>query len=134
MSTTATWNGAISMMGNRTGDSMADSINTLLTHKVVDEGDDVTLSCSYKDFSDPVGNLQWYKQDPKSNPEFILYIYESGALSPNIPPRTSAKVHGNKQVDLHISSAAVSDSALYYCALRPTVTGNPTPLYKKHYT
>ncbi|KAI5611217.1 hypothetical protein C0J50_11860, partial [Silurus asotus] len=113
-----------------TGDSMADSIIPLLTHKVVDEGDDVTLSCSYKDFSGSVQNLQWYKQDPKCNPEFILYIFESGALSPNIPPRTSAKVHENKKVDLHISSAAVSDSALYYCALTPTVTGNPTPLYK----
>ncbi|KAK3521104.1 hypothetical protein QTP86_001893 [Hemibagrus guttatus] len=33
------------------GDSMADSIKPLFTHKVVDEGDDVTLSCSYKDFS-----------------------------------------------------------------------------------
>ncbi|XP_046707115.1 uncharacterized protein LOC124387065 [Silurus meridionalis] len=99
------------------GDSMADSIKPLLTHKVVDEGDDVTLSCSYKDFSGSVGNLQWYKQDPKSNPKFILYIYESGALSPNNPPRTNAKVHGNKQVDLIISSAAVSDSALYYCVI-----------------
>ncbi|KAI5610602.1 hypothetical protein C0J50_12031, partial [Silurus asotus] len=115
-------------------DSMADSIKSLLTHQVVDEGDDVTLSCSYKDFSGTVQNLQWYKQDPKSNPEFILYIYESGALSPNIPPRTSAKVHGNKQVNLIISSAAVSDSDLYYCALAPTVTGNPTLLYKNLYT
>ncbi|KAK3519637.1 hypothetical protein QTP86_017668, partial [Hemibagrus guttatus] len=30
------------------GDSMADSIETLFTHKAVDEGDDVTLSCKYK--------------------------------------------------------------------------------------
>ncbi|KAK3545135.1 hypothetical protein QTP70_001418 [Hemibagrus guttatus] len=30
------------------GDSMADSIEPLFTHKVVDEGDDVTLSCKYE--------------------------------------------------------------------------------------
>ncbi|KAK3506306.1 hypothetical protein QTP70_001251 [Hemibagrus guttatus] len=32
---------------DESGDSMADSIKPLLTHKAVDEGDDVTLSCSY---------------------------------------------------------------------------------------
>ncbi|KAK3506286.1 hypothetical protein QTP70_017470 [Hemibagrus guttatus] len=111
------------------GDSMADSIKPLFTHKVVDEGDDVTLSCSYKDFSGVVQNLQWYRQYPKSKPDFLLYILENGRLSSNIPPRMSAKVK-DKQVDLIISSAAVSDSALYYCALAPTVTGNPAALYK----
>ncbi|KAK3505845.1 hypothetical protein QTP70_019504 [Hemibagrus guttatus] len=112
------------------GDSMADSIKPLFTHKAVDEGDDVTLSCSY---SGTVRNLQWYRQYPKSKPDFLLYILENGDLSPNIPPRMSAKVK-DKQVDLIISSAAVSDSALYYCALQPTVTGNPAALYKNLHT
>ncbi|KAK3518274.1 hypothetical protein QTP86_018992 [Hemibagrus guttatus] len=115
------------------GDCMADSIKPLFTHKAVDEADDVTLSCSYKDFSDTVQNLQWYRQYPKSNPDFLLYIFENGDLSPNIPPRMSAKLK-DKQVDLIISSAAVSDSALYYCALAPTVTGNPAALYKNLHT
>ncbi|KAK3517137.1 hypothetical protein QTP86_019185, partial [Hemibagrus guttatus] len=30
------------------GDSMADSVEPLFTHKVVDEGDDVTLSCKFE--------------------------------------------------------------------------------------
>ncbi|KAK3506305.1 hypothetical protein QTP70_001250, partial [Hemibagrus guttatus] len=114
-------------------DSMADSVEPLFTQKVVDEGDDVTLSCKFE--TSATGNyLHWYRQYPKSNPDFLLYIDQSKYLSPNIPPRMSAKVHGDKQVDLIISSAAVSDSALYYCALRPTVTGNPAALYKNLHT
>ncbi|KAF7705774.1 hypothetical protein HF521_019028, partial [Silurus meridionalis] len=113
-----------------TGDSMADSIETLFPHKAVDEGDDVTLSCKYKKTTS-VSNLQWYKQYPKSRPKFLLYILPSGDTS-SLPPRLNATVK-NEQVDLIISSAAVSDSALYYCALVPTVTGNPAALYKNLY-
>ncbi|XP_053537270.1 uncharacterized protein LOC128632964 [Ictalurus punctatus] len=113
------------------GDSMADSVQPLFTHKVVEEDDDVTLSCRYE-ITYPTGNyLHWYRQYPKSTPEFLLYISQGGALSSNIPTRMTAKVNGdNKQLDLLISSAAVSDSALYYCALAPTVTGNSTALFK----
>ncbi|KAI5607887.1 hypothetical protein C0J50_9759, partial [Silurus asotus] len=117
-------------------DSKADSIETLFTHKVVDEGDDVTLSCKYKPTS-PTGNyLHWYKQHPKSSPKFLLYISQRGDLSSDKPPGMTAEIDDgdNKQVDLIISSAAVSDSDLYYCAMVPTVTGNPAALYKNLYT
>ncbi|KAF7706054.1 hypothetical protein HF521_019308, partial [Silurus meridionalis] len=114
-----------------TGDSMADSIEPLFTHKAVDEGDDVTLPCNYKT-SDPNNYLHWYRQHPKSNPVFLLFIYDTtGLKSGSIPPRLDVRVDkSNKRVDLIISSAAVSDSDLYYCALAPTVTGNPAALYK----
>ncbi|KAF7705783.1 hypothetical protein C0J45_23230 [Silurus meridionalis] len=114
------------------GDSMADSIETRFTHKVVDEGDDVTLSCNYKPTYSTGNYLHWYIQYPQSKPKFLLHISQSGDLSPDKPPGMTAKVDDgdNKQVDLIISSAAVSDSALYYCALVPTVTGNPAALYK----
>ncbi|KAI5103505.1 gastrula zinc finger protein XlCGF28.1-like [Silurus meridionalis] len=118
------------------GDSMADSIEPLFTNKVVDEGDDVTLSCNYKPTISTNNYLHWYRQHPKSNSKFLLYISKRGDLSPDKPPRMSAKVDDGdkKQVDLIISSAAVSDSALYYCALVPTVTGNPAALYKNIHT
>ncbi|KAI5614537.1 hypothetical protein C0J50_11150, partial [Silurus asotus] len=115
------------------GDSMADSIESFFSPKVVDEGDAVTLSCKYKPTTSSTGNdLHWYRQHPKSSPKFLLYISQRGDLSPDKPPRMTAKVDDgdNKQVDLIISSAAVSDSALYYCALTPTVTGNLASLYK----
>ncbi|XP_053537388.1 uncharacterized protein LOC128632981 [Ictalurus punctatus] len=116
------------------GDSMADPIKPLLTSKDVDEGDNVTLSCSYKNSASVPDYLYWYKQYPKSKPEYLLFLTPSGFKSDSIP-RLSAKVDNNKkQVDLLISSAAVSDSALYYCALRPTVTGNPTALHRPRHT
>ncbi|KAF7705794.1 hypothetical protein HF521_019048, partial [Silurus meridionalis] len=114
-----------------TGDSTADPIEPLSTHKVVDEGENVTLSCSYKKFSGTVNNLFWYRHYPKAYPKFLLYIDPFGGKTKPMPPRLDAAVDKtNKQVDLIISSAAVSDSDLYYCALVPTVTGNPASLYK----
>lgn len=43
----------------------------------------------------------------------------------------SAKVDKHRKLmELEISPAKISDSAQYYCALRPTVTGNLVPLHK----
>ncbi|KAI5086546.1 hypothetical protein C0J45_23334, partial [Silurus meridionalis] len=98
------------------------------------ESDNVTLSCRYEKTTGTISyNLHWYKQYPKSKPEFLLNIMQTGTLVSDKPPRMDAKICGDK-VDLIISSAAVSDSDLYYCALAPTVTGNPAALYKNLYT
>ncbi|KAI5103963.1 hypothetical protein C0J45_5589, partial [Silurus meridionalis] len=98
-------------------------LEPLLTHKAVDDGHNVTLSCNYKSsYTD--NYLHWYRQHPKSKPEFLLFIYDTtGLKSDSISPLLDVKVDkkNNKRVDLIISSAAVSDSALYYCALAPTV-------------
>jgi len=113
------------------GHTEADAIKPLSEDENRLVGDAVTLSCSYKDYTSTVQNLQWYRQYPRSKPEFLLYIFPSGVMSEDRPDRFSAKVHQDiKQVDLEISSAEVSDSAVYYCALRPTVTGNLTASYK----
>uniref|UniRef100_A0AAY5EZY7 Ig-like domain-containing protein n=1 Tax=Electrophorus electricus TaxID=8005 RepID=A0AAY5EZY7_ELEEL len=110
-------------------DSMAEPIEPLFPSEAVFQGDNVTLSCNYKEFSGTIENLHWYQQYPQSKPEFLLYIFPSGTKSEPLPPRLSANV-SVKRVDLKISSAAVSDSALYYCALQPTVTGKHHSLYK----
>uniref|UniRef100_A0A671Q1P3 T-cell receptor alpha/delta variable 14.0 n=1 Tax=Sinocyclocheilus anshuiensis TaxID=1608454 RepID=A0A671Q1P3_9TELE len=98
------------------------------SQKQVLEGKNVTLTCNYSGAPD---NLHWYHQYPRSTPKFLLYIYESGLMSDNIPQRLTPRINKNtKRVDLEISSAAVTDSAVYYCALRPTVTGNKATLYE----
>ncbi len=43
---------------------------------------------------------------------------------------TAAADKAAKNMTLTISSTEVKDSAVYYCALEPTVTGNTTTLYK----
>ncbi len=85
----------------------------------------MTLSCNY---SGIVYNLQWYRQYVGSRPEFLILVNEnSEASEPSL--RLSAK-DSKKQVNLTMSSAEVTDSAVYYCALRPTVTESPETLYK----
>ncbi|ROL44194.1 T-cell receptor alpha chain V region CTL-F3 [Anabarilius grahami] len=98
-----------------------------------DEGQNVKLSCSYSSTGGS-DDLFWYRQYGRSKPEFLVSTF-STATDPQdseVDPRFSVKVTKKEQihVDLEISSAAVSDSALYYCALRPTVTGNTRTLYK----
>ncbi|KAK7163289.1 hypothetical protein R3I93_007353 [Phoxinus phoxinus] len=92
------------------------------TSVVLTEGSSITLSCTY---DGSAYSLHWYRQMPGSRPEFLLLIMKSSKYVTKADrphPHMSIKLH-DKLVDLEISSAAVSDSAVYYCALQPTVTG-----------
>ena len=83
----------------------------------------VTLSCSYSS----AVSLQWYRQYPRSAPQFLLLMLHSTGQPQRseVDPRLMVKLNQEKtQVLLEISSVQVSDSALYYCALTPTVTQN----------
>uniref|UniRef100_A0AAY4ACK3 T-cell receptor alpha/delta variable 11.0.1 n=1 Tax=Denticeps clupeoides TaxID=299321 RepID=A0AAY4ACK3_9TELE len=97
---------------------------TLKTQEHISEGQNVHLSCEYDGLAD---TLQWYRQYPRSRPEFLLLVIEVSNTVRNatLPvPRLTAELNRTKKrVDLKISSAEVTDSALYYCALEPTVTG-----------
>uniref|UniRef100_A0A671PBZ6 Ig-like domain-containing protein n=1 Tax=Sinocyclocheilus anshuiensis TaxID=1608454 RepID=A0A671PBZ6_9TELE len=106
--------------------SFANTIQPLYSEKHVVRGTNVILSCNY---SGDVNNLQWYRQYPGSRPEHLILVTEYS--EPDLSRRLSAKATKDlKQVHLTISSAEETDSAVYYCALQPTVTGNLRTLYK----
>ncbi|KTF71474.1 hypothetical protein cypCar_00046709 [Cyprinus carpio] len=109
------------------GTIFAYEIITQYTEKHVLEGGKVTLSCNHVRAN--IRSWQWYKQYPNTAPEFILEAFEN--LGPENKDRLVAEAQKDKkQVDLEISKTQVADSATYYCALVPTVTGNPSTLYK----
>uniref|UniRef100_A0A8C2HRU2 Ig-like domain-containing protein n=1 Tax=Cyprinus carpio TaxID=7962 RepID=A0A8C2HRU2_CYPCA len=97
------------------------------------EGQKATLSCSYSS-SGVTESLFWYRHYGRSKPEFLVATFSTTKESEvsGVDSRFSVKVTKKEQIHviLEILSAAVSDSALYYCALRPTFTGNTRTLYK----
>ena len=103
------------------------SIKQERSEEVVAEGRSINVSCEYEG---SINNIQWYRQQQGSRPEFLLYITEGGLIHPTRSDFSAHIKKTQRRVDLVISSAAVTDSAVYYCALQPTVTGNTKTLYK----
>ena len=114
------------------GDTLEDDITPTSPEEYYLEGSRVKISCNYTVKAD---NLQWYRQYPGSAPQFLLLLTHTATplvVEATPPyPRMTAKLNDERtRVDLEISSADVTDSALYYCALQPTLAGNPETLYK----
>uniref|UniRef100_A0A8C1VPT8 Ig-like domain-containing protein n=1 Tax=Cyprinus carpio TaxID=7962 RepID=A0A8C1VPT8_CYPCA len=69
--------------------------------------------------------LFWYKQLPNRAPTFILseFTVGKGTTEDELDERFSATLDStSRTVPLTIKNLRVSDSAVYYCALRPTLT------------
>uniref|UniRef100_A0A8C1S0V4 Ig-like domain-containing protein n=1 Tax=Cyprinus carpio TaxID=7962 RepID=A0A8C1S0V4_CYPCA len=90
------------------------------------EGAQVILMCNYTTTSlSP--DLFWYKQLPNRSPTFILNQYTT---EPDF--KYSATLNSTlRTFPLMIKNLLVSDSAVYYCALRPTVTETHSALTQK---
>ncbi|KAL7386995.1 hypothetical protein ABVT39_016777 [Epinephelus coioides] len=92
------------------------------------EGSTVTLSYRYSKQAASNDQFYWYRQYPGKPPEFLIFhVGTQNATNSGLSVTVS---EDKTQMDLQISSAAVTDSAVYYCAVRPTVTGNTKTLYK----
>uniref|UniRef100_A0A4W5LMM6 Ig-like domain-containing protein n=1 Tax=Hucho hucho TaxID=62062 RepID=A0A4W5LMM6_9TELE len=100
---------------------------------MVVEGQPATLRCLF-DTTDPSPYLFWYKQQTNSNPIFMLRrdMFSPGETATEFKERFDARLNFTaKSVPLTIQRVQLSDSAVYYCALRPTVTtGYTAPLQK----
>ncbi|XP_062408055.1 uncharacterized protein LOC134099279 [Sardina pilchardus] len=98
------------------------------------EGDSVTIACHYKT-TDSSPYLFWYQQLPNGSPEYMLITYTNieGYTEEKFKKRFHSKADSaSKTVPLTIQDLQVSDSAVYYCALRTTVTAAHSTLIQKH--
>uniref|UniRef100_A0A8C4RWV6 Ig-like domain-containing protein n=1 Tax=Erpetoichthys calabaricus TaxID=27687 RepID=A0A8C4RWV6_ERPCA len=111
---------------------ISDSVTNTEKEVSITEGRAVTLNCSYSTTdSSPV--LNWYRRYPNQAMQFILY---KGARSSSANYKAEfARAHfssttGQYSTQLQISDLTLSDSAIYYCALRPTVLYSAQALNK----
>ncbi|KAK6483327.1 hypothetical protein HHUSO_G14804 [Huso huso] len=92
------------------------------------EDQSVTIHCNFTHSASSNIYLQWYRQDQGERVKYILQRYtlpggaEDGNKAPGVEDRFSALLESqNKYTYLNISGIQMRDSAVFYCALRPTV-------------
>ncbi|GCC16693.1 hypothetical protein chiPu_0021421, partial [Chiloscyllium punctatum] len=85
-------------------------------------GGNVTLNCSLKT-SDANPYVYWYSQLVGKPPQHMVSIVGGKVVkrNPDVPKRFSFTFTKSTNTDLTISKAVISDSAMYFCALKPTL-------------
>uniref|UniRef100_A0A8C1UBC8 Ig-like domain-containing protein n=1 Tax=Cyprinus carpio TaxID=7962 RepID=A0A8C1UBC8_CYPCA len=106
-----------------------DAVHQNIRVETADEGADVIINCSYTT-TDPLPTLFWYQQKVNGFPKHMLSTY--GNNEDEFKKRFNARLNKlTKSAPLTIQDLRVSDSAVYYCALRPTVTETHSALIQK---
>ncbi|KAI3374104.1 hypothetical protein L3Q82_005920 [Scortum barcoo] len=95
---------------------------------IATEGQTVTLPCTFQTTRGSP-TLFWYKQEVNDFPKYMLRCYTE-TDAPEFPKERFIASINETSVPLKIQKLQLSDSAVYYCALQPTVTGNSKTLYK----
>ncbi len=100
--------------------------------QTADEGVAVIINCSYTT-TDPSPTLFWYQQQVNGSPKHMLNrVATYGNNEEEFKKRFNASLNTQtKAVPLMIQDVCVSDSAVYYCALQPTVTETLSTLIHK---
>ena len=95
-----------------TGTSVEDIITPDRDVVDVTEGSSIKLSCRYN--SSLTNSLLWYLQQPGSSPQFLILDYSGNITNTDSTKWSLIHEIENNRVDLDISSAEVTVSALYY--------------------
>ncbi len=88
------------------------------TEKTSKETETIKLSCSYSSNSDYVW-IYWFRQYPNGEPQYLLYKNgpSAGSSEHTSDPRFQSTT-SRTSTELTITDVTLSNSALYYYALR----------------
>ncbi|CAL1580817.1 unnamed protein product [Knipowitschia caucasica] len=98
----------------------------------VTEGHTHTLICNFTTSLSTNSYLYWYRQKDDDSPKYMMQqtTFGSGRYSSEFDESKFGAVVVGKSLSLKMEAVDVTDSAVYYCALQPTLTGNTNTLNK----
>ncbi|XP_030401592.1 uncharacterized protein LOC115642294 [Gopherus evgoodei] len=106
----------------QSGLAQSDSVDQSPPEVRLSEGQSVTLHCNFTTL-DTSPYLFWYQQYPNQSPQHIVTKTTFDATDQAlVQGKFSASLYmGNRTVPFQIEAVSHQESAVYYCALRPTV-------------